>query len=1036
MDTNGESSKREEAPNATHNAMRFLKRNLATGGNKDENVTAKEKIGPRERIHATTGNPYEFGRPRVFDQMASDRFGEELAPDAAIWNIYLEEAQDRDRELVEGRQRSLDTLLLFAALFSAILTAFLIESKDLLQQDPADASVALLLIIAQSQQRVELGLPAPDESTQVVTMPDFTPSLSARWINGIWFMSLGLSLSAALIAMLGKEWLTTFQSSRPRSSRRLAYIRQSRLKGLEDWGALHIVALLPTLLHVSLLLFAVGLVIYLWALDVAVASVLSAVIGVTLTFYFVTSTLGAVYEFCPFVTEVSEYIRKAVAALFKNPRHDINTETLGASIKDLQALIWLSKHSVDPIVVDYAYQAIAGLHRSPYITLDTPRPVLNLHLNPISSDKHSPFDNDITIGSLFLDVSGRFDELLAGTLETGNSEPPVCRYINAMIALVSCAGDSVPLIMTNWPDLLGKIHRFWDSNLPWASMSGGSFAGVLIAEMDVIKLVADNVQLLASNSETSQEGQVNVGLGLQESKKPGSVYQDQHAIKIQSSITKIDESRDNLLLRLTNRLAEWIHISLHLLQSHAKEETDIEPYLLNGLLRAVSDGASYLELFDQILRSQNQKSVTFGQKTDQLASLKILIFLLSRPTDLSIDSIARFVEILKAYSCIAPIILDLKQRKGDNVNDISHTFKSCLVNSNAPTTRREILCISTRYMVLTMRHLCNFPEFSQCGEIFKDALDLQYQYQLEDTDAYTGPRAAIRHHIGDYIDILKFFGESESNIQQLYQLQWAPERLCIIATAPYYSWSKPANGSYIPPSCFLTLMLIFSNTKFNANGAQEYMDFVVARLRGPNMMLCQLPPQVSPFTEPRPSIEYLQQLTHTPHGFSALVKAGSISDYPPIVAPGIANVTVIAANHDSTIEVKPVELMPPAVPAFLEALSWTLPRLSSLDDKKLYHRFILAASVLLVVACEDQESRARITTHPDRKTLLRELRDNKDTCAEFVSEEEWKRLIDGLVLEESGVKATEKGSTGDEEEDAARNMGNGGDQSKMNVAQE
>ncbi|EUC55386.1 transmembrane protein, putative, partial [Rhizoctonia solani AG-3 Rhs1AP] len=230
MNLDEQPPKKDETPNVTENAMRFLKRNLATEGNKDENPTAKEKRAPHESTYGGNSTPYDFRRPRVFDQMASDRLGEELAHDAAIWNIYLDEAQDQDRELVDGRQRSLDTLLLFAALFSAILTAFLIESKNLLQQDPADASAALLLIIAQSQQRMELGLPAPEESTMAVAMPDFTPPLSARWINGIWFMSLGLSLAAALIAMLGKEWLITFQSSRPRSTRRLALFDNHVLK--------------------------------------------------------------------------------------------------------------------------------------------------------------------------------------------------------------------------------------------------------------------------------------------------------------------------------------------------------------------------------------------------------------------------------------------------------------------------------------------------------------------------------------------------------------------------------------------------------------------------------------------------------------------------------------------------------------------------------------------------------------------------------------------------------------------------------------
>jgi hypothetical protein len=45
--------------------------------------------------------------------MAADKPGQELAPDATIWRLYLEEADEHDQELVKGRHASLDMLLLF-----------------------------------------------------------------------------------------------------------------------------------------------------------------------------------------------------------------------------------------------------------------------------------------------------------------------------------------------------------------------------------------------------------------------------------------------------------------------------------------------------------------------------------------------------------------------------------------------------------------------------------------------------------------------------------------------------------------------------------------------------------------------------------------------------------------------------------------------------------------------------------------------------------------------------------------------------------
>ncbi|KAF8596117.1 hypothetical protein BDV93DRAFT_410574, partial [Ceratobasidium sp. AG-I] len=137
-----------------------------------------------------------------------DKIGEELAPDAGIWQLYLDEAKEHDDELVDVRNKNLDMMLLLAALFSAILTAFLIESKNLLQQDPNEVSIGLLLFIAQSQQRMEQGDPQP--ALAPIQLPEFSAPMSARWINGLWFLSLALSLSAALIAMLAKEWLTAY----------------------------------------------------------------------------------------------------------------------------------------------------------------------------------------------------------------------------------------------------------------------------------------------------------------------------------------------------------------------------------------------------------------------------------------------------------------------------------------------------------------------------------------------------------------------------------------------------------------------------------------------------------------------------------------------------------------------------------------------------------------------------------------------------------------------------------------------------------
>lgn len=255
-----------------------------------------------------------------------------------------------------------------AALFSAILSAFLIESKNLLQQDPGEVSIALLLSIAQSQQRIEQGTLQPISTP--IQLPSFEAPLSARWINGLWFFALALSLSAALIAMLAKEWLTAFTTSRPRSAHAFALLHQARLMGLTDWHALHIIDLLPSMLHLALLLFSLGLVVYLWTLDSGITIVVAVVTGATIVSYIGTALLGAIYEHCPFVTHISKYtpqviVEYARAWIAQKKRNTTNEKhQRHTTDEELGALTWLVNNARDSDVVDSTYMSMTGLRLS------------------------------------------------------------------------------------------------------------------------------------------------------------------------------------------------------------------------------------------------------------------------------------------------------------------------------------------------------------------------------------------------------------------------------------------------------------------------------------------------------------------------------------------------------------------------------------------------------------------------------------------------------------------------------------------------
>ncbi|CAE6435105.1 unnamed protein product [Rhizoctonia solani] len=413
----------------------------------------RNALPPRFAMDPNNTNPYV--------RFATDAIGQELQPHASIWSMYVEEASEQDAELVDVQNKNLDLMLLFAALFSAILTAFLIESTNMLQQDSVDASAALLLFIAQSQRRMELGIPA--QTLDPVDITGFSPTLSSRFINGLWFTALAFSLSAALVAMLAKEWLAAYLASSVRPAYDRALARQVRFDGLVAWGALPIISFLPTLLHLSLLFFSLGLVIYLWDLDTGIAIVVLIITGLTLAFYIITLFLGALFEPCPFVTQLSKYCRTGFKAYFKDwsPRRaKVWAEAIisHSSIEQTEshALSWLVKNSHDPAVVDCAYQAVAShigantkqgdeFHEISLTTAQDSdhRATLDNHVEPPKKLHLGTSDNIV----FFVTICGRLSELIrqgpkAGFVDQGLSTA-VARYALALPKILRHIIDNV-----------------------------------------------------------------------------------------------------------------------------------------------------------------------------------------------------------------------------------------------------------------------------------------------------------------------------------------------------------------------------------------------------------------------------------------------------------------------------------------------------------------------------------------------------------------------------------------------------------------
>ncbi|KAG8949066.1 hypothetical protein FRC03_000458 [Tulasnella sp. 419] len=224
---------------------------------------------------------------------------------ADFWNVYNKEADREDNELIKSFAGDLDTLLIFAGLFSATNTAFIVESYKELKQDPSELTNNLLRNMMRTMHQ-------PSSFTETDLLLDYAgPPSRAIVVNLFFFASLCCSLFTALGAVIGKQWLNHYgRESQLRSPSARGIERQRKYMGLAKWKFQAVVETLPTLLQFSLFFFFIGLIDFMWPLNIAVGILILLLSVVTLLFYVVTLSIGIRYPNSPFQTRLTNVLRE------------------------------------------------------------------------------------------------------------------------------------------------------------------------------------------------------------------------------------------------------------------------------------------------------------------------------------------------------------------------------------------------------------------------------------------------------------------------------------------------------------------------------------------------------------------------------------------------------------------------------------------------------------------------------------------------------------------------------------------------------
>ncbi|KAG2008713.1 hypothetical protein CC2G_014109 [Coprinopsis cinerea AmutBmut pab1-1] len=258
----------------------------------------------------------------------------------------------------------IQNLLLFAGLFSAIVTAFSVEATRLLQGSPEDVTVQLLGRIT-----TQLEFSHNEPSSTLPRLPSFAPPPNAIRVNILWAISLTISLAVVTVGIVCLQWLREYQRQDPgRSDKDALAARDLRAESIKRWKIPFIISILPILLQAALALFLCGLVDYFFAMSPFAAWVISAFVGPTLLFIIITPMLPGLHDFiltqiwpglsgtyCAYRSPQAwafTMLCSAVAATWHHLRHLTNVNSGAAEDIPLKSCIREIKHLQDWIAYD------------------------------------------------------------------------------------------------------------------------------------------------------------------------------------------------------------------------------------------------------------------------------------------------------------------------------------------------------------------------------------------------------------------------------------------------------------------------------------------------------------------------------------------------------------------------------------------------------------------------------------------------------------------------------------------------------------
>lgn len=343
-----------------------------------------------------------------------------------------------------------------AGLFSAVSSTFIVNMSSSLSPNSTDTTNSLLKVLINKIDNNTF-------SAQEAALPVWTgPSSETVWTMTFAYMSLSSSLLAALGAVLAKQWLAHFKTTRfgKGALHERCQRRQKKFDALEAWHVDTIIFSLQIFLQLSLLFFGVSLTANIWPQQHTVASVIMGTTAFGLTFYLFTVVASLKYADCPLQTPISFGIRHAfpVMGTFRK-RVGEKWEEVPKSWADFRDGLWDFSRGV----LDTGYGLIT--HFIEY---------LSRHLGALGQKLRSLVYDQQPVAGLELRVLEASGEAQSGSGITGGQS--LAQDLEAAVSLAQSASGSAEKQATSSEELdlsclesstVAQVHAIQSSAVRW-----------------------------------------------------------------------------------------------------------------------------------------------------------------------------------------------------------------------------------------------------------------------------------------------------------------------------------------------------------------------------------------------------------------------------------------------------------------------------------------------------------------------------------------------------------------------------------------